>query len=64
MDGSAAVEGPVAGLCGACVFARPVTSAKGSTFWRCGRSDDDPRYPKYPRLPVLHCSGFERAAAD
>jgi len=55
-------EGSVAGLCAECVHARPVTSARGSTFWLCGRSAEDPRYPKYPRLPVLRCPGFEPSA--
>jgi hypothetical protein len=25
----------------------------------CERSKTDPAYPKYPRLPVLECAGFE-----
>jgi len=50
------------GLCAACVHARPVVSGRGSTFWLCGRSADDPRFPKYPRLPVVRCVGFERLA--
>jgi hypothetical protein len=49
------------GLCVACVHARSVTSGRGSTFWLCGRSAEDPRFPKYPRLPVVRCVGFERA---
>jgi len=54
------VDGPLAGLCAACAHARPVTSARGSMFWRCGRSERDPRFPKYPRLPVTVCEGYER----
>jgi len=27
-------------------------------FCRCRRWDVDPRFPKYPRLPVMECSGF------
>jgi len=26
--------------------------------WRCARSADDPRFAKYPRLPILKCVGF------
>jgi hypothetical protein len=26
----------------------------------CERSKTDPAYPKYPRLPVLECAGFEK----
>ena len=48
-----------AGLCGACRHARRVESAKGSVFWLCARSADDPRFAKYPRLPVLRCAGFQ-----
>jgi hypothetical protein len=28
----------------------------------CGLAAADPRYPKYPRLPVLRCEGYEPAA--
>lgn len=50
---------PHVGLCSACRFAEPVTSARGSIFWLCGRSREDARFPKYPRLPVVRCVGFE-----
>ena len=33
-----------------------------SVFWRCALSEVDPRFPKYPRLPVLECAGYERIA--
>lgn len=29
----------------------------------CERSKSDERYPKYPRLPVERCPGYERRAA-
>jgi hypothetical protein len=47
------------GLCGACTRARRIRSGKGSTFILCERSRDDPRYVRYPRLPMLDCPGFE-----
>ena len=47
------------GLCDACVHARRITSGRGSTFVLCARSKDDPRFPKYPRLPVIRCEGYE-----
>ena len=47
------------GLCESCLWSRRVVSAKGSEFWLCGRSETDPGFPKYPRLPVLHCPGYE-----
>jgi hypothetical protein len=49
---------PVAGLCDLCAHRRLVASPR-SSFVRCGRSDSDPRFPRYPRLPVLDCPGFE-----
>ena len=51
-----------AGLCETCRHARIVTSARGSRFLLCSLSAVDPRFPKYPRLPVLACDGYERAA--
>jgi len=36
-----------------------VTTTRGSRFSMCTRSKTDPRYPKYPRVPVLECPGFE-----
>jgi len=48
------------GLCVDCIHARRVPSARGSVFVLCGRSDSEPEYPKYPRLPVIECKGYER----
>ncbi len=47
------------GLCADCRHARRVVSAKGSEFWMCGRAASDPRYAKYPPLPVVRCAGHE-----
>ncbi|MGH7262950.1 MAG: hypothetical protein ACREH7_03395, partial [Candidatus Rokuibacteriota bacterium] len=47
------------GLCADCVHRRRIVSAKGSEFWLCAKSETDPRFPKYPRLPVLECDGYE-----
>jgi L-amino acid N-acyltransferase YncA len=55
-----------AGLCDRCIYQRRIESAKGSTFSLCERALEDPAvFPKYPRVPVLACSGFVtlRAAA-
>ncbi len=49
------------GLCAQCVHARVIRNRRGSTFYRCGRSDTDPQYPKYPPLPVRACPGYEPA---
>jgi hypothetical protein len=51
------------GLCASCRHARTIVSAKGSEFWLCERAAKDPRYRKYPPLPVLRCPGHEPAAA-
>jgi len=58
MEGSLTPSG---GLCARCVHVRRVTSGKGSTFLLCGKSATDPRFPKYPALPVLRCAGFAPA---
>jgi hypothetical protein len=48
-----------AGLCADCRFMRLVQSDRGSAFFLCQRSLTDPSYPKYPRLPVLQCAGYD-----
>ena len=48
-----------AGLCASCRHSRVVTSKRGSAFRLCERSRTDPRYPRYPPLPVLRCDGYE-----
>jgi hypothetical protein len=35
-----------------------ITSARGSIFYLCRLSFADPRFPRYPRIPVLACDGF------
>ena len=47
------------GLCARCRHARRVVSAKGSVFFMCQLAARDPRFSKYPRLPVLSCPGHE-----
>jgi hypothetical protein len=50
-----------AGLCTDCAHARRIESARGSVFFLCQLSSTDPRFPKYPRLPVLWCLGYAPA---
>ena len=57
---SSPAEGPKVGLCTDCLHGRRIVSAKGSTFWLCAKSETDPRFPKYPTLPVLRCEGYEK----
>ena len=54
------VSDPI-GLCAACCHAREVQSARGSTFYLCRLAAIDPRFVKYPRLPVLRCAGYAQA---
>jgi hypothetical protein len=53
-------SGPPPGLCGVCAHARVIVSGKGSRFYMCRLSAIDPRFRKYPPLPVLECVGWER----
>lgn len=48
-----------AGLCSRCRFMRLMNSDRGSVFFLCERSATDAAFPKYPRLPVLQCPGYE-----
>lgn len=52
-------ETAVAGLCATCKNVRRMTSDRGSRFYLCELSKTDSRFPKYPRLPVLSCAGYE-----
>jgi len=52
------------GLCGSCVHAQVITSARGSTFSLCRLSFVDPRFAKYPALPVLQCAGYSPVRDD
>ena len=54
-----------AGLCDSCKHQRIVRNTRGSAFSMCERSKTEPeRYPKYPRLPVERCAGYEREPAS
>jgi hypothetical protein len=56
---------PDAGLCGTCRHQRLVPNTRGSVFSLCERSRTEPEYPRYPRLPVVECAGYEpRDAAE
>lgn len=47
------------GLCGQCRHARVLDTGR-SRFYLCGLSQREPhRYPRYPRLPVLRCGGYQ-----
>jgi hypothetical protein len=48
------------GLCSDCLYMRQIKSDRGSTFYQCERSASNPEFPKYPRLPVIQCPGYDR----
>jgi len=47
------------GLCATCRHVETIVSARGSTFYLCRLSLTDPRFSKYPTLPVLACEGYQ-----
>lgn len=54
---------PTAGLCSRCVHARLIVSGRGSRFVLCEQSRTNDHFPRYPALPVVACTGFERAGS-
>ena len=55
---------PDVGLCSCCRWAHVTTTARGNRFWRCTRAETDPRFVRYPRLPVLQCPGYEETVDE
>jgi hypothetical protein len=51
--------GALHGLCDNCRHQQLVPNTRGSVFSLCLRSRTDPAYPRYPRVPVLACPGYE-----
>jgi hypothetical protein len=47
------------GLCATCAHVSVIVSDRGSTFYACQRAKTDPRFPRYPRLPVVACFGYD-----
>jgi hypothetical protein len=41
------------------VHVNVIVSDRGSTFYACLRAKTDPRFPRYPRLPVVACIGYD-----
>jgi hypothetical protein len=63
-DRIAATDHDRVGLCGSCEHAQKITSSKGSTFYLCRLSETDPRFRKYPSLPVTACIGYQPEPGD
>jgi hypothetical protein len=59
-EGASKQSRAAVGLCGNCKYARRIESARGSVFYLCEHSATDPQFPKYPRLPVRACAGYEK----
>ena len=58
------MSGMDAGLCASCQHQQIVRNTRGSTFSLCRRSKTEPEYPRYPRLPVVECRGWEARRAS
>lgn len=56
--------GDPVGLCRRCAHHRPVGNRRGIRYYLCRRSVDDESFPRYPRLPVAECRGFEKGPED
>jgi hypothetical protein len=52
------------GLCLSCRWMQVVTTRRGSIFYRCRRADTDPRFARYPALPMLQCVGYEEGRPE
>jgi hypothetical protein len=50
------------GLCLNCEHAKRVEAKEDAGYFLCERSLTDPTFPKYPRLPVLRCSGYVKGS--
>jgi len=66
MDDQPPTEQDIAreGLCATCRHARAIKNDRGTRFLLCEKSKTDPRFPRYPPLPVIRCTGFERRVTD
>ena len=47
-----------AGLCGSCAHVQIITNDRGSRFYLCRLSLTDPRFTRYPAIPVVACTGY------
>jgi hypothetical protein len=48
-----------AGLCASCMHVQVITSDRGSRFFMCRLSLTDPRFRRYPPIPVIACPGYD-----
>jgi len=50
------------GLCRACQHAKLNETRRGTAYLRCTRAEWDAALPRYPRLPVTDCAGFDQGS--
>jgi len=50
-------------MCDRCVHQQRVATSR-STYSLCLRSRADPRYAKYPPIPVIRCAGYQQRDDD
>jgi hypothetical protein len=46
-------------LCDSCAHQKLIRNTRGSSFSMCLLARTDQRFPKYPRLPVARCAGYQ-----
>ena len=51
------------GLCGHCIHCQLVDGAR-TRFYLCGLAATDPRFVRYPALPVRACEGHVEGAPE
>ena len=49
------------GLCATCRHVKALGNDRGSVFYMCTLAERDPRFRRYPPLPVRNCDGYEPA---
>jgi hypothetical protein len=52
------------GLCSNCRFMRAIKSDRGAIFYLCRLSATNANFPKYPRLPVRQCPGYDPSTGE
>jgi len=52
------------GLCATCRHHVVIANDRGSRFVQCARARTDARFPRYPRLPIATCLGYEPVAPE
>ena len=46
------------GLCADCTHVRIIPSPRGPVYYLCRLAATNPKFPKYPALPVRTCAGY------